>query len=124
MVVLRKIKKYLIALLIPAILFLFFNNISNKHYHILSDGTVIQHAHPFKNSNSNSPFQNHKHSKTEFAFLTAINNVVTLVALALILITGTLPFIQRKYFEIKSFPKKSLYFKTLKSRAPPFYMSH
>ena len=121
---LRNIKKYLIALLIPAVLCLFFNDISNKHYHILADGTVIQHAHPFNDTSSDTPFQEHEHSKTEFAFLALVNNVISLVAFALILITGIFLFIQKKYFTLKSLPTKSLYFNTLKSRAPPFYFSH
>ena len=58
-----KYKKLFIAFLIPALLLLMFNATAFKHYHILSNGQVIEHSHPL--SNSSSPIKNHHHSKTE-----------------------------------------------------------
>ncbi len=46
---LRKIKSLFIGLLLPATFLLFYNNTTNKHYHVLPDGELIEIAHPFQN---------------------------------------------------------------------------
>lgn len=40
-------RSILLLLLLPAILWLFFNTTANRHIHVLSNGYVISHAHPF-----------------------------------------------------------------------------
>ncbi len=74
----RKIKS-LLLLLIPAIVLLQVNSAINGHYHSLSDGMIIYHAHPYTPINNNNfPFQKHKHSKTEYALLQIISHFISL----------------------------------------------
>ena len=75
----RKFSKIIILLVSPAIMLLFFNATSNKHKHILANGRVIEHAHPFKSDNSPTPFQNHKHSPFELTLLSFLSNAIGLV---------------------------------------------
>lgn len=45
------------------------SNALYKHSHILSDGRLVTHAHPFDRSADNSPFKKHTHSFPEISFL-------------------------------------------------------
>jgi len=58
--------KFLWALLLPALMWLFTNAVVNNHIHIQQDGSVAQHAHPFKKADDSSPYAKHKHSKAEY----------------------------------------------------------
>ena len=82
MLQIRKIAKISNLLMIPVIMLLFFNASNNKHSHILADGQIINHAHPFKSDNSTTPFQNHKHTSFELIFLSFLSNSI-----------GVLPFL-------------------------------
>jgi hypothetical protein len=57
-----KFSSYLILfILLPAMVWLFANTIVNRHIHVLSDGYIVSHAHPF-----NTP---HQHTKKELFLL-------------------------------------------------------
>lgn len=67
------------------------NNVAYLHTHILSDGEIIQHAHPFsKSENSNSGTQ-HQHSKLEVFMLSHLLLLALImpVILSLIQLTHT-----------------------------------
>lgn len=51
----------------------------NRHYHRISDGELIIHAHPFSKSGTDS----HKHTNEEINFLAAIGNPDHLILLIL-----------------------------------------
>jgi len=38
------------------------------HSHILNDGTIIEHAHPYNKSTDSTPYKSHHHTKAEFLF--------------------------------------------------------
>ena len=66
------------------LLLMYVNASVNKHYHRISDGEIIVHAHPFASSDAGS----HKHSKKEIKFLAAIGNpdhLIVLILLGLVL---------------------------------------
>ncbi len=70
---------------LTAVLWLFFNASVNRHIHILSDGYVISHAHPFKKSPSDSESPNsHNHSQTELMLLSLISSIATTLLILLI----------------------------------------
>ncbi|MFA8298585.1 MAG: hypothetical protein ACEPOV_00305 [Hyphomicrobiales bacterium] len=64
----KKIRSGIRILLIPIVLLLSWNAAANWHYHILDDGTIIQHSHPFSSSSSTdrSPSEGHHHSNCEY----------------------------------------------------------
>ncbi|WP_159521423.1 hypothetical protein [Sunxiuqinia indica] len=69
MMALRKYIKVFILLVLPVYLILLVNSISNMHVHLLSNGVVIQHAHPFdREGESKLP---HQHSHAEYQFYQA-----------------------------------------------------
>ena len=50
--------------------------IANKavfiHTHRLSDGSIIEHAHPYNKSTDSKPYKSHDHSKIELLFAQSI----------------------------------------------------
>lgn len=58
------------SLLLAALVFLAFSfgSLSFKHQHILSDGTLIEHSHPFSHQNGGQ----HQHSDREITFLASL----------------------------------------------------
>lgn len=81
---LRRIGKFLLLLSIPAMLLLFYNQAAYWHYHILGDGTVVKHAHPYNTESSGTtPYQNHRHSDFELLALAQLTEILTLVLTAL-----------------------------------------
>jgi hypothetical protein len=39
------------------------------HSHVLVDGTIVTHAHPYSKSNDNAPFKKHQHNRIEAFYL-------------------------------------------------------
>lgn len=80
----RKLSKLILLLSLPAIMWLYYNQVANWHYHILGNGIVVEHAHPFSNKTaSGTPFQQHNHSELEYFFLAQLSNILTLVVVVL-----------------------------------------
>ena len=72
-----KIQKNLILVALPAIMWLYYNQAANWHYHITSHGIYIEHAHPFqKNTSAGSQFPNHTHTDLEYSILAQISQPV------------------------------------------------
>ena len=64
-------------MLLASLLWLFANQAMNSHAHILNDGQVIRHSHPYTpDKNSHSPYQSHKHAPSVAFFLDLISNVL------------------------------------------------
>jgi hypothetical protein len=60
-------RKLLSFILIIATSALFYNNVSNWHFHMLPNGMIIEHAHPYRPASlPGSPFEKHTHSDLEF----------------------------------------------------------
>ena len=72
-------------IIIPVFLIIVFsfltNNIVNQHFHKLSSGQIVKHAHPYNEENSGTPFQKHHHSSSELLFLEQMSNTVFWVCL-------------------------------------------
>ncbi len=74
MQIFRKIKEVVLAVCMICILGLTYNAFANSHVHILSNGFVINHAHPFSDTaDTNSPDPVNNHSDSEYIFLDQIN---------------------------------------------------
>ncbi len=68
-----KLNKIVWSFSLIALLTILVNNALFVHTHILPDGRVIEHAHPFNSSGKNSNSQpNHHHTPQEFLLLSQI----------------------------------------------------
>ena len=72
-----KPSKILLLALLPAMLWLFLNTTLNRHSHVLADGYIITHSHPFKkNQDSSSPLDNHKHTTRELLLFGLFSEII------------------------------------------------
>ena len=116
----KNIKRLSLAWVLVAIfLGTLFNNAFFFHSHILSNGVVISHAHPFtEKTDSSAPFKSHKHTKYELVLINMVNNALFL--LSFFLIAFSIFAIKSILFVIKQIgvPQTPLYIFPL-GRAPP-----
>ncbi len=67
MVELRKNINVLAILLIPLYLLVMGNSILNRHTHVMPNGVVITHSHPFTDSKTGLPVK-HNHTRNQIVF--------------------------------------------------------
>lgn len=78
---LRRIARVGLIVLLPVLLMLFHNQLANWHYHVLQNGMVVKHAHPYnKPENAGSPIGNHKHSDSEFLHFGQFTDIASLTS--------------------------------------------
>ena len=84
---LRKIR-ILAILIIPALVWVGYNNAANWHLHRLEFGLITTHSHSYeKTSESDQPFKTHKHNNWELIILNQIFQILLVItALAVIAI--------------------------------------
>jgi hypothetical protein len=68
------------------------NSFFYTHRHLLDDGTVITHAHPFNKSTDTDPFKTHTHTAAELTFLATLIYflpavILSVLGVSLIIIT-------------------------------------
>ena len=110
----------MILLLLPAVMWLFFNTAVNRHIHILSDGFVISHSHPFANKLSDSsPLQTHQHTEKELLLL-GIFSAVVFSFITLLILRSYLQIYPQK-FKIRLIHREPVrkYFQVHHYHAPP-----
>ena len=65
-----RVMKFVLGLfLIPSLLLLYQNQSSNKHTHILPNGEIIEHSHPYDKSESDGSPNSHGHDALDFIFI-------------------------------------------------------
>ena len=94
--------------------------IANKavfmHTHKLSDGTVIEHAHPFNKTNDTTPYKSHHHSKAELLFFQNLDILLQIVFFTFALLT----LVKKVKYTFYIKPRHTLSCIILhKGRAPP-----
>jgi hypothetical protein len=94
--------------------------IANKciftHTHILANGSVVTHSHPFDKPNDPKPYKTHNHTNAEFLSLDALDVLFPAVFVALAF--GLFYRKARYPFQISLF-LPAPFFNTNKGRAPP-----
>ncbi len=63
--------------LIPATLVLFQNQFSNRHAHILFNGEIVEHSHPFEKPSSDGSPASHNHDLLELIFFAQLSDIET-----------------------------------------------
>lgn len=111
-------KFFIVYLLLALIVAVTINKVTYSHVHILEDGRLISHAHPYDKSENSQPGKSHHHSSVEFIFL---QNLEILFFIALL---AFLFFQVSKQAERIIFPE-SAHFQGILSkpaaRAPPVF---
>ncbi len=108
-----KSSRSLTMLLLAAMIWLLFNTTVNRHIHVLSDGYIITHSHPFTKQQSDSiPFKTHQHTDKALLLLSLFSEIIFSLITFLILrsylhsypqkisIRLTHPEPARKYFQV------------------------
>ncbi len=94
--------------------------IANKaiftHSHRLSDGTVIEHAHPYDKSNDSEPYKSHHHTNVELLFFQNLEILSLIVFLIFISFTLAKRAIYSFYI-VKRYIASCIFF--YNGRAPP-----
>jgi len=116
-----KLARTLIVLLLPATVWLFYNTTVNRHIHVLSNGYVISHSHPFEKPPGDREDPNpHHHTKKELflldLFYMLIYSSITILAVRSFL--EACPKLLR--FRISHFVPARKYFLVYHYHAPPF----
>jgi len=64
----RRFLKYGLLLVLPAYFLVLRNSMLNRHTHVLPNGLVITHAHPFNLPKGDKPINEHTHTQTEIFY--------------------------------------------------------
>ena len=114
----RNLKIGVLAILLPAILFLAGNAVYNLHVHKCVDGSTIVHAHPFKKASNTDNGNGHSHSAEECFSIQQITSFIFVLAGLFVL-----AFVKAKAVMISNLyhyeVKKNLLNYLLPNRAPP-----
>lgn len=70
-----KLLRSISLILSLAIAFQITSNAIYKHTHILNDGSIVTHAHPYDRSTDNKPFKKHTHTSPEISFLNELETL-------------------------------------------------
>lgn len=86
------------------------------HFHKLSDGTVVTHAHPYNKTQDSQPNKTHHHSNIEFLLIHNLEVLMPMVFFAIALIS-LIREIKPSIFLIHRY--QLAHIKSHKGRAPP-----
>ena len=113
-----KLKSVIIFFLL--IVFIVFNYtvIANLHLHLIEDGGMLLHSHPYDKSQQNSPVAQHSHTNLDFLYfsLFTIFNFLVILLTFLILFNG---FDFPSFFPKNIFAITDVLFSPITRRGPP-----
>ena len=115
----RYIAKFLVPVIILTVGCLLLNDSFNQHYHKLSGGFVVKHAHPYQKDNSGLPFQSHHHNSFEFFLLNQLAVFLFIFSSYLCLLFLFQFLLNRLAFPISIGFFQSDYYYLKNNRAPP-----
>jgi hypothetical protein len=104
-------------LLLLSFVLLLVNNAVFYHSHVLANGQVVSHAHPYNKSSDKDPIKTHHHSNAEFLFLDLVQLLffLFLTGIGLAVFSQKAPHFRKKE-ELHPFG----FFLNTRNRAPPF----
>lgn len=110
----------LTLLMLPAVIWLFYNTTVNRHIHVFSDGYVISHSHPFvKNQAETDPSKTHHHTDKELMLLSLFSDSVVPIITLLFLIPSIQSYPRTISFQVTSQEPVRKYFQVHNYHAPP-----
>lgn len=90
----QRLKGILSILLIIVMAALLVNKVVYTHIHILPDGSVIDHAHPYSKSTENKPGATHQHSNMILFLLDQMD---------VLILCATAAFVKKQFAPFSSF---------------------
>lgn len=109
-------KRAIAYLILGLMCLLIINKAVFLHSHVLADGTVISHAHPYQSTDDSKPFQSHHHTKAAFFLFNNIELFFNSFPFGLIFfITNS----RTKVFVSGFTQIAQEYFSSTRNRAPP-----
>jgi len=119
---LRKINRLLMPVFLLIVFCYVANATLNQHYHKLSSGIILNHAHPYHNSDdAKVPFKKHTHSKAEFIFLEQISTTVFWVYLFIVLLIPSIFIFKTQSVPVDIFIRNRFLYFLRNYHAPPFH---
>ncbi|NWJ53121.1 MAG: hypothetical protein HXX14_19900 [Bacteroidetes bacterium] len=117
----QRLRSFLAILLLPAICWLFTNAVINQHSHLLQNGQIITHAHPYTpDKNKPSPFQSHQHSPYALETLAQLSNPFTILGFVTAILSVSLFIVKTSSPRIFASPLVGFSGGIISNRAPPF----
>ncbi|MEA3447294.1 MAG: hypothetical protein U9Q98_02440 [Bacteroidota bacterium] len=113
------INKIVSFIALALILMLVVNRAVYFHTHVLPDGTVVQHAHPYPLHEQKNGKAQHQHSSIEFLFFAQI--MIFLIGFALFLSKALQNYHVRRISEKRKIPSPKTFDLPL-LRAPPLFL--
>lgn len=92
------------------------NNALFIHRHILPNGDIVTHAHPYKKSGDTAPFKTHTHTTSELFLLAGLSKLLVIFSIAVATVLFARFLKQNTGGSDRSF---TLFLSTLRGRAPP-----
>lgn len=80
----HRLKRIFSILLIVIMAALVVNKVVYTHIHVLPNGSVFTHAHPFSKSTEDNPGSSHQHSNTEIILLAQLDILILLISVAFV----------------------------------------
>ncbi len=108
-------------LFISLILFSVYNEVANGHTHILDNGQVEVHAHPFTNGDSSNNSE-HEHSDVNFHLIKSITHSTYIIAFILLAIALINKIFRKKIAVYISPILENSTTTIFKLRGPPLYL--
>ncbi|MDP3431525.1 MAG: hypothetical protein Q8T04_00965 [Bacteroidota bacterium] len=109
-------KKAIAYLILGLMGLLIINKAVFLHSHVLANGTVISHAHPYQSTDDSKPFQSHHHTKAAFFLFDTIQLLFNSIPFGLIFF---IPNFRTKVFFSGITQIAPEYFSSARNRAPP-----
>lgn len=103
-------------LLVSIMVIIIVNQAVFTHSHLLSNGQIISHAHPYDKNNDTKPFKSHHHTKSVILFF---ENIKILFPVIFLLLTTSMFLQKAKYFLIPSDKIYTVGILIKKGRSPP-----
>jgi len=110
------IVKYIAVVLAASMVLMIANKIVFTHSHILDNGEIISHTHPYDKTNDREPFKSHHHAQTELFFFQHIEIYFPFVFLSLNLFY---PLPRENHFVYYEKKATLVVITSQKCRAPP-----
>jgi amino acid transporter len=107
------------ALLLLVFLLLIYNKAVYTHVHLLADGTIVTHAHPYQKSDTSGPVTDHSHTKNTLFLLSPCQLLFCLIAV-FILAVYQISYAYPEATDLAFHPVENDH--RLKNKSPPFIL--